>query len=121
MKFGNENVAKSFAFDDKDEFFKKPWYVHAGTWGAGFANGAWVGAFDANKWDLFDGAEIRNEFLRAGIELWVRGLGFTGEFLGTAYAKSEYGKKPMKLDTYFKKMRNSSPKNLGYILITYFK
>lgn len=55
------------------------------------------------------------------IELAVRGIGFFGEYTGTAFAKSGYGKKKMKWDKLDNKFINSSPKNLGYLLITYYK
>lgn len=55
------------------------------------------------------------------VEFAVCGIGFFGEYAGTAFAKSQYGKKPMNWDSLGKKLRNSSPKNMGYLLITYFK
>lgn len=117
MKFGNEAYAKAFAHDKEDNFFTKPIGVHLGIYGAGMVNGLVIGAFDANYGDLFEKVDITNKFGQAGIELVVRGVGFMGEFTGTSYAK--YGK--IKWDGLGRKSANSSFKNVGYILTTYFK
>jgi len=116
MEFGNESVAKSFAYDDEDKFFDKHWTVHAGTWASGFANGTLVGTFDGWGKGKLETLQYGKEKL-SGIEFGVRSIGVVTEFGIGSLAK--YGK--IKWNGFAGKAGKSSVKNVGYLLISYYK